>query len=827
VLGEELGIEGLQMRVGITTGQVAVTLGAVGEGMVAGDAVNTAARVQSAAAPGEVWVDDTTRSLTTASLAYVSTGAHEMKGKSLPIELFRAVRTTAVMGGAQRVDGLEAPFVGRDRELRLVKDLFHATAEERRARLVLLAGEPGIGKTRLTWEFEKYADAITSWTHWVRGRCLSYGQGVAGRVLADMVRSLLRVTDNDDHVTVTSALDSRLAEHVASEPERAVLRPRLMSLLGLSDSVFDQSDLFACWRAFFESLCGDGSSLTLIVEDLQWADDGFFDFLDHLLDASTAPILVIALARPEVTARRTGIGAGRRSSTVFLEPLTKTAMERLLDGLVADLPANLRNELVARAEGVPLYAVETIRALIDRDVVVPSGGQYVVDPVAAGALDLSALGPPASLQALLAARLDALPAAERRVVQDASVLGLTFTRAGIAALTPQDVDLEAVLDALRRKEIFMVDNDPRSPERGQYRFVQALLRTSAYETLSRRDRHSRHLSVARFLAALPDADGIAGVVAAHYLDALAAVPDTPEADALRERAAYLLEQAALHAVGVGAPRDALAYYGRLLALELDDVAVVRLTIAAAKLATYAANDVEESSQWVQTALLAAQRCQDDEAILALTAQRAAFLQLTGQVTEALELAQVVFDASIGRPERVDLLAFATRTITVAGQSERDTDLLERTVMRALVDVERYGDDATFEILLDGVAVWAVASGYRRLSSVIRQAAAERIDDHNPSKTVRMLNQTSLILHDDPEDAAQVSGPSAFRGIWAGRLADRRGGASHRGVAHLGQVARGRRDAAAAEAGRPDRPSRLGDVPRCGVGPSRLRSTRRD
>ncbi|MDQ1541853.1 MAG: hypothetical protein QOH29_2579, partial [Actinomycetota bacterium] len=455
VLGEELGIDGLQMRVGITTGQVAVTLGAVsvGEGMVAGDSVNTAARIQSIAAPGDVWVDDTTRSLTTASIAYVSVGSHELKGKLAPVEVFRALRTTAVVGGGQRVDGLEAPFVGRDRELRLVKELFHATAEEKRARLVLVAGEPGIGKSRLAWEFEKYADAITTQrTHWLRGRCLSYGQGVAGRVVAEMVRSLLRVTETEDDATVMAALDERLRRHVPDDRERDVLRPRLASLLGLSDATFDQADLFACWRAFFESLCVDGASATLIVEDLQWADDGFLDFLEHLLDASRAPIMVLALARPDVTARRAGIGAGRRSTTVFLEPLPDAAMVRLLDGLVADLPPALRTELVSRAEGVPLYAVETVRALIDRDVVVASGGQYVLDATAAQSLDLSALGPPASLQALLAARLDALPPNERRVVQDASVLGLSFTKAGIQSLAPPGFDLDEALESLRRKE---------------------------------------------------------------------------------------------------------------------------------------------------------------------------------------------------------------------------------------------------------------------------------------------------------------------------------------------------------------------------------------
>ena len=215
----------------------------------------------------------------------------------------------------------------------------------------------------------------------------------------------------------------------------------------------------------------------------------------------------MALARPEVTTTRPGFGAGRRSTTLYLEPLFPTAMSHLLDGLVDGLPPMLRDELIRRAEGTPLYAVETMRALIDRDVVVPREGRYTVDAAAATGVDLDALGPPASLQALLAARLDALSEAERRTVQDASVLGLTFTFDGIACLAPADINLDTVLATLRHKEILTVEADPRSPERGQFRFVQAMLRTVAYDTLSRRDRQSRHLAVAEFLSLQPDSRG--------------------------------------------------------------------------------------------------------------------------------------------------------------------------------------------------------------------------------------------------------------------------------------------------------------------------------
>jgi class 3 adenylate cyclase len=764
-LGEELGVEGLQMRVGITTGQVAVTLGAVGEGMVAGDAVNTAARVQSVAAPSQVWVDDTTRSLTTAALAYDPMGPHELKGKAHPVELFHATRTTAVVGGEQRVDGLEAPFVGRDRELRMVKELFHATVEDGRPRLVLVAGEPGIGKSRLAWEFEKYIDAIpTETTWWMRARCLSYGEGVAGRVVAELVRYLLRLTDADDEASIRQTLDSRLREHVADETQREVLRPRLESLLGLSDQVFEQADLFACWSGFLESLPDEEtSSVTLVIEDFQWADDGLHAFIEHLLEAARAAIMVLVLSRPEVSEAHPGIGAGRRSTTVFLEPLPEPAMSRLLDGLVTDLPAPLRSELVQRAEGIPLYAVETVRALIDRDVALPQDGRYVVDARSAAALDLAALGPPASLQALLAARLDALPDDERRIVQDASVLGMTFTRSGIESLTPEGVDLDGALDSLRRKEILTIDTDPRSPERGQYRFVQALLRGVAYDTLSRRDRRSRHLSVAGYLGVLPDADAIAGIIAAHYLDALESVPDAPDAGELTAHAVSLLEQAALHATTIGSPVLAVSHYSRLLSLDPPDDVVIRATTVAARTASRLGADFEQAMQWTERGLAAAARSGTEDDVLWLQLEVASLLLAQGDPIAALPLCQHVSDASAGRPDRIAQRGQATRLVCLCAQNLSDPSLAQETAVGALGDIERYGDDQDFATYLDTMSMWFGLVGYRRLATLVRRAAIASHASRDTSEIAPLLNLAAVVVHDDPGEALQIATDAITRG----------------------------------------------------------------
>src|SRR5437899_38778 len=442
-LGQDRGLVGLSMRVGVVTGEVAVTLGATGEGMVAGDAVNTASRVQSEAAPGHVWVDDTTRALTAAAIAYDDTGEHELKGKARPVRLFAARAVVGPVRGAERVDGLEAPLTGRDREMRLLKELFHATEESRRPSLVVIEGEPGVGKSRIAWEFEKYIDGLSASVRWHRGRCLAYGDGVAFWALAEAVRGRLGLVENDSGPTVDEHLDAGLERYVPDSDERVWLRPRLAMLIGASsESTFAREELFAAWTTFLDRV-GEGHVVVLVVDDAQHADEGLLDFVDQLLGTAGFPVFVLALARTGLIARRPDLAANRRTAVLHLEALDAAQMSTLLDGLVAGLPDATRSTLIQRAEGIPLFAVETVRALIDRDLVVPREGRYVLaDPAG---VDVSAMAAPASLQALVAARLDALSPVERRVIADCSVLGVSFTRDGIAALGgPQDTLDEAL-----------------------------------------------------------------------------------------------------------------------------------------------------------------------------------------------------------------------------------------------------------------------------------------------------------------------------------------------------------------------------------------------
>jgi class 3 adenylate cyclase/tetratricopeptide (TPR) repeat protein len=556
-LGQELGAEELRARAGVLTGEAAVTLGAQGEGMVAGDVVNTASRVQAAAEPGSVYVGESTRRASEQAIAYEDAGAFELKGKEGETRLWKALRVVSGVRGQLKSQGLEAPFVGRDRELRQIKDFFHICAEERKAHLVSVTGIAGIGKSRLAWEFYKYFDGITQIVYWHRGRCLAYGEGVTYWALADMVRMRCLIAEDDDQATAATKLEAALEEHILDPEERRFVQPRLAQLLGLGDQeTRDRQDLFAAWRLFFERLA-DEYPTVLAFEDMQWADASLLDFVEYLLEWSrNSPIYVVTLARPELLERRPTWGAGHRNFTsLYLEPLSASAMEQLLHGLVPGLPAALRDQILARAEGVPLYAVETVRMLLDRGLLAEEGSAYRVVG------EVEELEVPETLHALVAARLDGLSPDERRLLQDAAVLGKTFTLAALAALTDMDAaELEPLLATLVRKEVLGLQSDPRSPEHGQYGFLQDIIRRVAYETLPKRERRAKHLTVAEHLTSSLSEEEVAEVVASHLVDAYRLDPDAPDAVPLRSRAHAALTRAGERAASLGASAEALRYF---------------------------------------------------------------------------------------------------------------------------------------------------------------------------------------------------------------------------------------------------------------------------
>jgi class 3 adenylate cyclase/tetratricopeptide (TPR) repeat protein len=565
-LGEEVGADGLRARAGVMTGEAAVAVGAVGQGMVAGDLVNTASRVQSAAEPGTLLVGEATRRASEATVVFEDAGSFSLKGKEGETRLWRALRVVSGRGGSLKSQGLEAPFVGRDRELRQIKELFHVCADEKRAQLVSVTGIAGIGKSRLAWEFYKYFDGIEQTIYWHRGRCLAYGEGVAYWALADMVRMRCGIAEDDESPVALEKLRAALSEHLLDADDRRFVEPRLAQLLGIGEhDARERGDLFAAWRLFFERLAETYPTI-LAFEDMQWADAALLDFVEHLLEWSRDhPLFVVTLARPELQERRPTWGAGQRNFTsLYLEPLPRAAMEELLAGLVPGLPTRVRDQVLERAEGVPLYAVETVRMLLDRGLVVEDASSYRVVG------EIESLAIPETLHALAAARLDGLSADERRVVQDAAILGKTFhpTTLGELSGVPRD-ELEPLLAGLVRKELLGLQVDPRSPEHGQYGFLQDLIRQVAYDTLSRRDRREKHLAAATLLAAGLAEDEVAEVVASHLLEAYRLDPEAAGAEELRERARQALTAAGDRVASLGATAEARRFFEQAAELAVD------------------------------------------------------------------------------------------------------------------------------------------------------------------------------------------------------------------------------------------------------------------
>ncbi len=578
-LRHEVHAPELQARAGVVTGQAAL-LAKPEEGVVVGDRVNTAARVQAAAEPGTVLVDDITRQVTSTAIAYEDAGHHELKGKAEPVHLWRAVEVVGSGRGGDR-EGLNARFVGRDADLRLVKELFHACVSRRSVRLVAVSGTAGVGKSRLHAEFLEYLMELPECVLWHPGRCLPYGDGVAYWALAEMVRHRLGLPEDAPEEETQAKLAAGLERWIEDPAEREFVSVRLGVLLGVADARPSREELFAGWRLFFERL-SDHDPVVMTFEDMHWADDGLLDFVEYLLDWSAQhPIYVLTLARPELSERRPGWPAGQRGATaMYLEALGEKAMDDLLDS-VATLPVAAKRRIISHAEGIPLYAIETVRALADRGALVERDGALVL------AGELGELDVPPSLISLLGARLDALGPDEREMVKTMSVFGGNFPLAAVQALSGLPARAaEVLLAGLVRKQVLSVRADPLSPDRGQYSFAQILLRTVAYDMLTKRERKARHLAAGEYLsrAFANGGEDVAEAVAAHYLQAYRCASGGEDAEHLRAEAVAALRRGAQRAAAVGAPRSAERAYRRALELAVDEDERIELIEVSADMA---------------------------------------------------------------------------------------------------------------------------------------------------------------------------------------------------------------------------------------------------
>jgi class 3 adenylate cyclase/tetratricopeptide (TPR) repeat protein len=548
----------LHVRIAVNTGEALVSLDAApaeGEAMVAGDVVNTAARLQSAAPVDGILVGEQTFRATEREIAYRDADAVEAKGKADPVRVWEAIEARSRLGVDLGGTG-RAQLVGRDRELDLIEDALQRTRGDRSTQLVTLVGVPGIGKSRLLYELGRVAHDDEELITWRQGRSLPYGEGVSFWALGEIVKAQAGILESDDG----GAAGRKLADAVGvipDEAERSWVERHLRPLVGLGGDETATSDqrgeAFAAWRRFLEVLALGGPTV-LVFEDIHWADDGLLDFVDGLVDwVDGVPLLVVCTARPELLERRPGWGGGKRNATtVSLAPLRDEDTARLVVALLKRplLDAGTQRKLVGRSAGNPLYAEEFVRML-----------------EAGVSIDARL---PETVQGIVAARIDLLPPAEKELLQQASVLGKVFWSDALAAVAGlESWQLQEALRALERKEF--VRREHRSAVAGttQFAFHHTLVRDAAYGQIPRAGRAHRHVAAASWIESLPEdrAEDRAETLAHHYLTALdlyvAAGADVSE---LGARAGAALLEAGERALALGAYAAAERYLARALDL---------------------------------------------------------------------------------------------------------------------------------------------------------------------------------------------------------------------------------------------------------------------
>jgi class 3 adenylate cyclase/tetratricopeptide (TPR) repeat protein len=499
----------LRMRIGVNTGEVLAVMPLSAErGLVTGDAVNVAARLEQAARPGSILVADRTARAAT-GVRFEDAGRIEIRGRREPLRVFVATGPGSVPTAANRPP--TAPIVGRERELELLLSILARATDDGQPYLVTIYGEAGVGKTRLVEEFVARASASSNRPTVVRGRCLPYGDGVTYWPLVEILKRAARILDGDPpdealaklraHV---QALAGRAGPSGSLEPGRpGPERPDAEALavtIGLGTAAPAEADprethrrTSAAWRAYLAALASS-APLVVVVEDLHWADAALLDLLERLVDRVRRPVLFVCAARPELTTKRPSWGGGGwNASSLLLPPLGEGDSAELLDLLVSAqgqrLPDATQRDVLSRAGGNPFFLEELVRLVADeRREAAEAPGEMPL---------------PDSVQALLAARLDMLPPLEKRVAQAAAVVGREFWAAPLAdVLSLPRRDIERALDVLEERGIVQTLGESSVADERAFAFRHILARDVAYETLPRRERGRAHAAVAGWLERL-------------------------------------------------------------------------------------------------------------------------------------------------------------------------------------------------------------------------------------------------------------------------------------------------------------------------------------
>jgi len=568
-LNEEDPELSLAVRVGVESGEAVVALDARperGEGLVAGDVVNTASRLQGAAPVGGVLVGPKTYAATRQVFDYQALAPVALKGKAEPVAVFQALAPRARLGG-DLTRSLSTPMVGRQIDLGLVTGAFQKAVRESTVQLVVVAGEPGVGKSRLVAELGSFVDSWPEPVRWRQGRCLPYGDGITFWALGEIVKAEAGILETDPPEVAAARIDAVIPDNA---PDAPWLRARLRPLAGLPAPEAALEENFAAWRAFVE-LLAEGRPSVLVFEDLHWADEALLAFVEQLADyAEGVPLLLVGTARPELQERSAGWAASARNAArVNLRALTAAETVRLISNLLgaAELPAVVQQTISDRAGGNPLYAEEFVRLLKDQEILRRERAGWDIDIHAEIPL-------PPGVHGLIAARLDTLGSARKRLLQDAAVVGEVFWAGAVTEMGNQDqAQVPAVLHELTRKELVRPARRSSMAGQAEYCFAHALIRDVCYAQIPRAERAQRHCQAAAWIERMAGertADH-AEIVAAHYTTALelAQAAKDPRAGELATSAAHYLMLAGDRAAGIDG-EAAERHYAKALAMTTPD-----------------------------------------------------------------------------------------------------------------------------------------------------------------------------------------------------------------------------------------------------------------
>ncbi len=717
----------LELRVGITTGEVLVRLDAepgAGEGMASGDVVNTASRLQSAAPINGVLVDEMTYRATRHAVDYDEAAAVEAKGKAQPIPVWLADQVRARPGVDVEHES-RSELVGREHELSVLRDALNRVRSARTSQLVTLVGVPGIGKSRLVHELRQLVQEDPELITWRQGRCLAYGDGVTLWALGEIVKAQAGIHEQDPPSEAAEKIGRAVADALTDAADVSWVRSNLLALVGLggeSELGDDRSgQAFAAWRLFFESMA-ERRPLVLVFEDLHWADEALLDFIDELVDWVTdVPLLVVATARPELLERRPDWGGGKlNATTLAVVPLSDEETARLISGLLDRplLAADTQQALLERAGGNPLYAEQFSELFLEQG-------------------STEELRLPETLQGIIAARLDGLAQAEKDLLRDAAVVGKVFW---VGALGRGDGDAATTLHTLERKGFVRRQRRTSVEGETELAFAHALVRDVAYGQISRPDRVEKHAEVARWIEGLGRPDDHAEMLAHHWRSSLdlarAAGAETPE---LVEATRLSLRNAGDRAFALNAFGPAEGYYAEALELwsDVDEDRPALLFRRAEALFIAADERREQALQDARDALLAAGDSETAAEAEAYLSRAAWYAGRRDDAQAHLDRAEELLAGTGASIARARVLAFSARLRFLAGSLEEalrmadealalaeeyDLDELRVHTLTTIGSVKGRLEPGSGDADLERAAAVAVAVNSALLSTVLNNLA---------------------------------------------------------------------------------------------------------